>query len=121
MIRGLLAKLPKQAPGVAAAVATASAGTIVASLLPSSLHVSPIPVSIVLGAVAANVAPSSTRALLEPGLKLATSTILRGGIVCVGAKLSVVDVAAVGAAGIPAVVLTVGTGTKRRNATTLEP
>ena len=110
MIRGLLAKLPKQAPGVAAAVATASAGTIVASLLPSSLHVSPIPVSIVLGAVAANVAPSSTRALLEPGLKLATSTILRGGIVCVGAKLSAAQILALGWTTVPAAACSVGVG-----------
>ena len=57
----------------------------------------------------------------KPGLKFCTTTALRAGIVCVGAKLSVVDVAAVGAAGIPAVVLTVGTGTKRRNLTTREP
>ena len=106
----LLSRLPKPAAGLAAAVATASAGTVVASQCPAHLHISAIPVSIVLGGVAANMAPSHVTALLQPGLKLATSTMLRTGIVCVGAKLSAAQILALGWTTVPAAACSVGIG-----------
>ena len=55
----MLAALRSRSPGLAAAAATAGAATLVASALPSHLHISAVPVSIVLGAVAGNVAPTA--------------------------------------------------------------
>ena len=83
----MLALWRSRLPGVAAAATTAGLAGVVASQLPAHLHISAIPVSIVLGAAAGNVAPAAVREAIKPGLKFATSTILRTGIVCVGAKL----------------------------------
>ena len=107
----LLSRLPKQAPGLAAAVGTATAATCVASALPATLHISAIPVSILLGGACRNLVltPSVTSAL-EPGLKLATSTVLRTGIVCVGAKLSAAQILALGWTTVPAAACSVGVG-----------
>ena len=44
-------------PGLAAAVGMAGGGALVASQLPKDLHISGIPVSIVLGSVAGTLAP----------------------------------------------------------------
>lgn len=106
----LLSALKSRGPGLAAAVATAAGATVVASQLPSSLHISAIPVSIVLGGVAANMAPASVVASLQPGIKLATSTVLRAGIVCVGAKLSAAQILALGWTTVPAAACSVGAG-----------
>ena len=76
----------KRAPGLCAAAATAAGGAAVASQLPSELHISGIPVSIVLGACAGNAAPAALKEALKPGVAFATSTVLRSGIVAVGAK-----------------------------------
>jgi uncharacterized integral membrane protein (TIGR00698 family) len=110
MLSRVLAAARPKAPGLAAAVATATAATVVASYLPSSLHISAIPVSIVLGSCAANAAPASIRAALDPGLKLATSTVLRTGIVCVGAKLSAATILALGWTTVPAAACSVSAG-----------
>ena len=109
----MLSALRLRAPGLAAAVATAGAASVAASALPPSLHISAIPVSIVLGSLAANIGPMAAPSVakaLKPGLSLATSTVLRGGIVCVGAKLSAAQVLALGWATIPAAAASVGTG-----------
>ena len=47
---------------------------------------------------------------LKPGLSFATTTVLRMGIICVGARLSAYDVISMGASGIPPVIACVGTG-----------
>ena len=60
MLTSLRARFPaaaKAAPGLLAAGGVASAATVVAAALPSSLHISAIPVSIVLGSTLANVGP----------------------------------------------------------------
>ena len=90
MLHRLTSLLPRleHAPGIFAAATTAGLATVVASQLPSNLHISADPVSIVLGAVVGNVAPSAVTTLIKPGVGYATSMILRSGIVCVGAKLS---------------------------------
>lgn len=106
----LLSRFPK-ASGLCAAAATAGAATVVAQSLPSHLHISAIPVSIVLGAVAANtVVPSTVMTAIKPGVSLATSTVLRAGIVCVGAKLSAAQILALGWTTVPAAACSVGVG-----------
>ena len=47
---------------------------------------------------------------VRPGLKTATGTVLRVGIVCVGAKLSASDVVSAGAYCVPAAAASVGAG-----------
>ena len=106
----MLAMWRSRLPGVAAAATTAGLAGVVASQLPANLHISAIPVSIVLGACAGNVAPSAMTEALKPGLKFATSTILRAGIVCVGMKLSAAQVLSLGWTTIPAAACSVGVG-----------
>lgn len=97
-------------PGLAAAVGMAGGGALVASQLPKDLHISGIPVSIVLGSVAGTLAPAGVKEALKPGLSFATSTVLRSGIVCVGAKLSAAQVLSLGWATVPAAACSVGAG-----------
>ena len=78
----------------------------------SSASVSGISVAILLGA-AAGTALRRSPALwtsLAPGLAFASSTALRVGIVCVGAKLSLAEATRLGATGVPAVFATVAVG-----------
>lgn len=106
----MLATFAKRAPGLGAAVATAGGGVAVAGQMPESLHISGIPCSLVLGAVAGNLAPPHVRAMLDPGVKFATTTVLRAGIVAVGAKLSATQVLALGWTTVPAACASVGAG-----------
>ena len=86
----------RRSTGLAAAACTAGGGAVVAKSLPADWHVNSVPASIVLGAAAANAAPAAVREAIAPGLKFATSTVLRSGIVLVGAKLSAAQVLALG-------------------------
>ncbi len=70
--------------------------------------VSGVPVAIVLGVLLRNLLPLP--ATLSPGLKFCTTTVLRLGIVLVGIKLSMVEMARLGAAGLPVVVAAITTG-----------
>jgi len=106
----MLSQLAKRAPGLAAAACTAGGGAVVAKSLPADWHVNSVPASIVLGAAAANAAPAAVREAIAPGLKFATSTILRSGIVLVGAKLSAAQVLALGWTTVPAAACSVGAG-----------
>ena len=108
----MLSRARAVAPGLAAAAATATAGSVVAARLPERWHVSPIPVSIGLGALAAAgpLGGPAARAALAPGLKVATSTVLRSGIVCVGFKLSGAEIASLGWATVPAAAASVTAG-----------
>lgn len=67
-----------------------------------------VPVAIVLGLLLRNTLPLP--ASLNPGLKFATTTILRAGIVLVGIRLSVFDVLKLGIAGLPVVLAAITTG-----------
>ena len=106
------------APGVLVAVAVMLAGVSLAEAvgqavlasqgLTGSSPVSGVPVAIVLGLLLRNSLPLPTA--LTPGLKWATSTVLRAGIVLVGIRLSVFDVLRLGGAGLPVVVLAVTSG-----------
>jgi uncharacterized integral membrane protein (TIGR00698 family) len=108
----------KQLPGVLAAVIVMLAGFWLADLigqqilaaqgLTGSSPLSGVPVAIVLGLLLRNMLPLP--ASLNPGLKFATTTILRAGIVLVGIRLSVFDVLKLGIAGIPVVLAAITTG-----------
>lgn len=106
------------APGVAAAFAVMVAGFWLADLLgrqilaaqglTGSSPVSGVPVAIVLGLLLRNTLPLP--AALAPGLKFATTNILRAGIVLVGIRLSLFDVLKLGLAGLPVVMAAIATG-----------
>jgi len=108
----------KYLPGVLAAVVVMLAGFWLADVigqqilaaqgLTGSSPLSGVPVAIVLGLLLRNTLPLP--ASLNPGLKFATTTILRAGIVLVGIRLSVFDVVKLGIAGLPVVLAAIGTG-----------
>jgi uncharacterized integral membrane protein (TIGR00698 family) len=76
--------------------------------LTGSSPISGVPVAIVLGLLLRNTLP--LQSALAPGLKFATTTILRAGIVLIGIRLSVFDVAKLGVAGLPVVLAAIATG-----------
>ncbi len=108
----------KQLPGVLAALAVMLVGfwladqigqaILAAQGLTGSSPVSGVPVAIVLGLLLRNTLPLP--ASLAPGLKFATTTILRAGIVLVGIRLSLFDVLKLGIAGLPVVLAAIATG-----------
>lgn len=69
--------------------------------------ISGVLVAILLGLLARNLLPLPAR--LDAGIKLATTTVLRLGIVLVGIKLSFFDLLVLGAVGIPVVVTAIVT------------
>ena len=76
--------------------------------------ISGVAVAIVLGLLLRNLLPLP--ATLGPGLKFCTTTVLRLGIVLVGIKLSVIEMARLGAAGVPVVLAAIATGLLLRDA-----
>ena len=109
-------------PGIALAGGVAAAGFAAADVLGGWLlaaqgiaasgagsPVSGIPLAILLGLAVNNAGPALPDSV-RPGLKACTTTVLRAGIICVGAKLSLIDVAKLGAAGVPAVAAAIGAG-----------
>lgn len=76
--------------------------------LTGSSPVSGVPAAIVLGLLLRNTLPLP--ASLNPGLKFATTTVLRAGIVLVGIRLSLFDVLKLGIAGLPVVLAAITTG-----------
>jgi uncharacterized integral membrane protein (TIGR00698 family) len=108
----------KEAPGVTAAFLVMAAGFWLADIigkqllaaqgLTGSSPISGVPVAIVLGLLLRNTLPLP--ASLNPGLKYATTTILRTGIVLVGIRLSLFDVLRLGLAGLPVVLAAIATG-----------
>lgn len=110
--------MTKNLPGIVAAVAVMLAGfwladqighaILAAQGLTGSSPVSGVPVAIVLGLLLRNTLtlPPS----LTPGLKFATTSVLRLGIVLVGIRLSFFDVLKLGLAGLPVVIAAITTG-----------
>ena len=108
----------KHAPGVAAAFVVMLAGFWFANVigqqilavqgLTGSSPVSGVPVAIVLGLLLRNLLPLP--ASLTPGLKFATTTVLRAGIILVGIRLSLFDVVKLGVFGLPVVLGAIATG-----------
>jgi uncharacterized integral membrane protein (TIGR00698 family) len=76
--------------------------------LTGSSPISAIPVSIILGMGISNSVGVADR--MKQGLSFCSTTMLRAGIVSVGLKLSILDVAALGATGVPVVVASMGAG-----------
>ena len=70
--------------------------------------ISGVAVAIVTGLLIRNLLP--VPAAVAPGLKFCTTTVLRLGIVLVGIKLSVIEMARLGAAGVPVVLAAIATG-----------
>jgi uncharacterized integral membrane protein (TIGR00698 family) len=108
----------KQLPGVIAAFIVMLAGFWLADRIGHQIlawqgltggsPLSGVPVAIVLGLLLRNLLPLP--ASISPGLKFATATILRAGIVLVGIRLSFFDVVKLGIAGLPVVLAAIGTG-----------
>ena len=106
------------APGLFAALAVMFAGFWLADVLGAAMlaarglsgasPISGVPVAIVLGLALRNLLPLPAN--LTPGLKFCTTTLLRLGIVLVGIKLSVVEMARLGVAGVPVVLVAIATG-----------
>lgn len=106
------------APGLAAALAVMFAGFWLADVLGAAMlaarglagasPISGVPVAIVLGLALRNLLPLPPG--LAPGLRFCTTTLLRLGIVLVGIKLSVVEMARLGVAGVPVVLVAIATG-----------
>jgi uncharacterized integral membrane protein (TIGR00698 family) len=105
-------------PGIAAATAVMLAGFALADGLGRLLltafglqgasPISGVAVAIVLGLLIRNLLP--VPATVGVGLKFCTTTVLRLGIVLVGIKLSVIEMARLGAAGVPVVLAAIATG-----------
>ena len=107
---------PKEAflsalPGLGLAYGVAHGGFAVADQISArtGVTISGVPCAIVLGA-ALNNAPFPIPGVFRPGIKLASSAVLKLGIVCVGAKLSFPEVLSAGALSVPVVFASVGAG-----------
>jgi len=107
------------APGVGVSALVAGSGFLVADQLSVALLsaqgisngssvVSGIPLAIILGVVLNN--SVKLPEWIRPGLKMSSTTLLRAGIICVGAKLSFYEMAKLGAVGVPVVTLSIATG-----------
>lgn len=107
-------QIPLLVPGVALALGVALASNWVAGVLGGLVlraqgvdpagrasPISGIAIAVVLGIVVANAVRLSP--LFAPGLDFSMKAVLRAGIILVGLKLSIVDVAKVGALGVPVV------------------
>jgi uncharacterized integral membrane protein (TIGR00698 family) len=88
-------------PGLAAAVAAAVVARFVAQLLPPAF--SEVLVAVLFGILVANSGWLGART--GPGLKFAVQRVLRLGIILLGFRLSLVDVAQIGAGALALVVL----------------
>lgn len=111
----------KLAPGVALAAGVMLAALGLSDILGRQLlilqHIDPTgrasPVSGVLVAILLGIAIRNTLPLpdgVKAGVRFSVSKLLRLGIICVGVKLSIVDVLKLGAWGIPIVVTAIASG-----------
>lgn len=91
-----------RAPGILLVVVIAAVAWILAS---TSSALSPLVVGVALGAVAANIAPIPERC--APGVQWCAKTILRVGVVLLGLRLSLGDVADLGTRGLLVVAVVV--------------
>ncbi len=92
-------------PGVMAGAAVAASASLLAGALPAG--VSPIPVALILGVIVGNVL---SHRYLRDGLRILTSHVLRIGIVLLGARLSLGDVARLGSESIVLVATSITLG-----------
>lgn len=115
-----LARVPALVPGVLAAAATVVVSMRLAAWLGAQLlraqgidasgrgsPISAISVAVILGIAVSNLLPLP--AILKPGLDFSVKKLLRLGIILVGVKLSLMDVATKGLIGIPVVAVVIAT------------
>lgn len=105
----------KLVPGITAALAITGVAVWLAERIGHDLlhatgpsPVSPITVAIVLGIIIGNI--MGPRQALAPGLEFCVQKLLRLGIVLIGLKLSIGDVAQLGLYGVPVVMLVIAGG-----------
>ena len=98
----MIASVRRIVPGLAAAIVVAIVARLVASALPAAF--SEVLIAVLLGIVVANsgLLPVST----APGLRFTVQRVLRLGIILLGARLSLGDVAQIGAGALGLVILT---------------
>jgi len=115
--------LPKELAGLLLAFITCQCGFFLADLLgqqifhsaPGKSPISGIPVSILLGTAMKNLGvvdgiEEVTGIKFAPGLTFSSITVLQAGIICVAAKLSLLNLVQTGFAGIPAIIACVSAG-----------
>jgi uncharacterized integral membrane protein (TIGR00698 family) len=90
-------------PGVGAAIAIAAVARMLTGILPSI--VAEVTVAILLGAVIAAIAGSRLTPL-EPGLRFTAQRVLRLGIILLGARLSLAEIARIGLPSAGVIVVT---------------
>ena len=90
-------------PGLAAAIAIAVVARVVSGFLPSI--VAEVSIALLIGIVVAAVAASRSTPL-EPGLRFASQRLLRLGIVLLGARLSLGEIARIGLPATGVIVIT---------------
>jgi hypothetical protein len=108
-------------PGFAVSAVVMKGGFVSAKVLGTGLlalqgitgasPLSGIPLAIVLGVCVNNsLFNSSLPASLQPGVNFCKDPLLKMGIVCIGMKLSALDIISTGAFGVPAVCMSIGAG-----------
>ena len=107
---GAVADVVAALPGLGLALAVSQAGFALADGISAAIGapVAGVPCAVLLGAGINNAV--ALPKWVRPGLRTATGTVLRVGIVCVGAKLSASDVVTAGAFCVPAAAASVGAG-----------
>ena len=107
---GAVADVVAALPGLGLALAVSQAGFALADGISAAVGapVAGVPCAVLLGAGINNAV--TLPKWVRPGLRTATGTVLRVGIVCVGAKLSASDVVSAGAYCVPAAAASVGAG-----------
>ncbi len=99
----MLSRVRQVAPGLARAVGVAG-GALAASAVVS---VGAVPLALIAGAL---VPARWLGSGAKPGLAFASTAVLRAGVVCVGFKMNLGELAALGAVGLPCVAASVATG-----------
>lgn len=107
------------APGLLVSAAVMQAGFVSAEHLGQGLltlqgiegasPISGIPCAILLGMALKN-SPLPLPKALDSGIAMATKPVLQAGIICVGAKLSALDLVSTGLVGLPAVMASIAVG-----------
>src|SRR5687768_4121244 len=92
-------------PGLVLAAAIAAAARYASRFLPTGS--SEVLVAILLGLLVANFVslPTALTAVSKPGLRFAVQRVLRLGIILLGARLSLVDIARIGGGALGLVVI----------------
>lgn len=109
-----IGQAPALLPGLLASVLVAWVGVVAADWIGLRLlgfqqnPISPIMVAIIVGMAVANLVPVPKA--LQPGVRFSVRKVLRLGIILLGIRLSLLDVARVGAFGVPVVALCITAG-----------